>query len=149
MYFTFSSQMRPSLHEFRMYGSKNGLLLDQDKETLIRLRGRRYPSYAEKFIPPITFAGQYLGNLRTNFTRFVKNDFHMKSGMKHLIESFYRSIETGAPESIPYREILLAARIMDSIFEQLSPERSAAKSELVLGTLGKDEQEFSGALLNE
>ena len=38
-YFTFSSQMRPSLHQFRAYGSKNGLILDQDQETLIRLRG--------------------------------------------------------------------------------------------------------------
>ncbi len=41
-YFTFSSQMRPSLHQFRIYGPRNGLLLDQDNETLIRLRGTRY-----------------------------------------------------------------------------------------------------------
>jgi predicted dehydrogenase len=122
-YFTFSSQMRPSLHEFRIYGSKNGAVLDQDKETLILLRGKRYPSYAEKFIPPITFAGQYLSNLRQNFSRFVKNDFHMKSGMKYLIESFYRSIEAGTKEPIPYREILLTARIMDAIFEQLNATR--------------------------
>src|SRR2546429_1916413 len=39
-YFTFSSQMRPSVHEFRLYGPKNGLILDQDHETLITLRGR-------------------------------------------------------------------------------------------------------------
>jgi predicted dehydrogenase len=119
-YFTFSSQMRPSLHEFRMYGSKNGAIMDQDKETLIRLRGKRYPSYAEKFIPPLAFASQYLSNLRTNFGFFLKNDFHMKSGMKYLIESFYRSIETGTREPIPYREILLTARIMDAIFSQLA-----------------------------
>ena len=134
-YFTFSSQMRPSLHEFRMYGNKNGAVLDHDKETLILLRGRRYPSYAEKFIPPVTFAGQYLGNLRTNLARFMKNDFHMKSGMKYLIESFYRSIETGAPEPIPYREILLTARIMDSIFEQIGSEQAAVKPQLALGTM--------------
>jgi len=29
-YFTFSSQMRPSLHQFRIYGPKTGLVLDQD-----------------------------------------------------------------------------------------------------------------------
>jgi predicted dehydrogenase len=29
-YFTFSSQMRPSLHQFRVYGVKNGLIMDQD-----------------------------------------------------------------------------------------------------------------------
>ena len=127
-YFTFSSQMRPSLHEFRMYGKRNGVVLDQDKETLILLRGRRYPSYAEKFIPPITIAGQYLGNLKTNAVCFLKNDFHMKSGMKYLIESFYRSIETGTPEPIPYREILLTARIMDAIFKQLNEMRSQVEN---------------------
>jgi predicted dehydrogenase len=37
-YFTFSSQMRPSLHQFRMYGSKNGLILDHDQDTVVRLR---------------------------------------------------------------------------------------------------------------
>lgn len=127
-YFTFSSQMRPSLHEFRMYGSKNGVILDHDKETLIRLRGQRLPSYAEKFIPPITFAGQYLSNLKTNCTFFLKNDFHMKSGMKCLIESFYRSIETGKPEPIPHREILLTAYIMDAIFSQLTNPPAESKS---------------------
>ena len=48
-YFTFSSQMRPSLHQFRLFGPKNGLALDQDQETLIKLPGRRFKSYAEKF----------------------------------------------------------------------------------------------------
>jgi hypothetical protein len=44
----------------------------------------------------------------------------MKSGMKHLIEAFYRSITDGAPLPISYRDILLTARIMDTIFGQLS-----------------------------
>src|SRR2546422_337547 len=44
-YFTVSSQMRPSLHQFRLFGSRNGLLLDQDNETLIRLTAERYKSY--------------------------------------------------------------------------------------------------------
>lgn len=119
-YFTFSSQMRPSLHQFRVYGSKNGIVLDQDQETVIKLRGARYTSYAEKFVPPLTNARQYLGNMTTNMRRFLKNDFHMKAGMKCLIESFYQSIVKGAPVPIPYREILLTARIMDEIFDQLN-----------------------------
>jgi predicted dehydrogenase len=123
-YFTFSSQMRPALHQLRLYGPKNGLILDQDTETLIKLRGARYKSYAEKFVPPVTMAGQYFGNLRTNVRKFVANDFHMKSGMKHLIESFYRSITEGTPVPIPYREILLTARIMDAIFTQLNLKES-------------------------
>jgi predicted dehydrogenase len=119
-YFTFSSQMRPGLHGFRMYGSKNGLMLDQDQETLIKLRGARYKSYAEKFVPPIVLAGQYLGNASLNLKTFLGNDFHMKSGLKFLIESFYRSIIEGTPEPIPYREILLTSRIMEAIFKSLS-----------------------------
>lgn len=119
-YFTFSSQMRPGLHEFRMYGPKNGLILDQDQETLIKLRGTRYKSYAEKFVPPLLIAGQYLRNASSNVRTFLRNDFHMKAGMKFLIESFYRSIAEGMPEPIPYREILLTARIMETIFKNLS-----------------------------
>jgi predicted dehydrogenase len=123
-YFTFSSQMRPALHQFRIYGQKNGLILDQDQETLIRLRGKMYVSYAEKFIPPISFARQYLGNLSTNLRSFLARDFHMKSGMKYLIESFYRSVLEGTPEPIPYREILLTTQIMDAIFRQLDVPKS-------------------------
>jgi hypothetical protein len=118
-YFTFSSQMRPSLHQFRVYGSRNGLILDQDKETLIKLSGAPFRSYLEKFAPPAIFAKQYLGNLGTNLRTFLARDFQMKSGMKYLIESFYQSIQAGTPVPIPYREILLTARIMDSIFAQL------------------------------
>ena len=121
-YFTFSSQMRPSLNLFRLYGSKNGLELDQDHETLIKLRGERYKSYAEKFIPPVTLAAQQLANAATNVRQFLTNDFHMKSGMKSLIDSFYRSITDGTPPPVPYREILLTARIMDAIFDQIHPE---------------------------
>jgi predicted dehydrogenase len=119
-YFTFSSQMRPLLHQFRIYGEKNGLVLDQDQETLIKLHGARYKSYAEKFVPPVTLAKQYCGNLFTNLRTFLGNDFQMKSGMKYLIESFYRSIAEGTPVPIPYREILLTAKIMDAIFCQLA-----------------------------
>jgi len=121
-YFTFSSQMRPSLHQFRIFGPKNGLVLDHDNETLLRLRGARFTSYAEKFIPPVSMARQYLGNLATNMRSFLARDFHMKSGMKYLIETFYHSISAGGPLPIPYREILLTARIMDQIFQQLGSQ---------------------------
>ena len=123
-YFTFSSQMRPSLHQFRVYGPKNGLILDHDQDILLKLRGKRWPSYAEKFVPPLTFAGQHLGNWATNMRSFLARDFHMKSGMKYLFENFYRSIVEGTPSPLPEREILLTASIMDEIFEQIkSPDR--------------------------
>jgi len=124
-YFTFSSQMRPGLHSFSIYGNKNGLMLDQDQEMLIKLRGKRRKSYAEKFLPPLNLTRQGLLNLRTNLGLFLENDFQMKSGMHCLISSFYKSIEGSAPVPIPYGEILRTAKIMESIFEQLKVKDTA------------------------
>ncbi|MGC1187154.1 MAG: Gfo/Idh/MocA family oxidoreductase [Candidatus Acidiferrales bacterium] len=127
-YFTFSSQMKPALHQFRVYGPKNGLILDQDHETLIRLPGQKFKSYADKFVPPYLFAKQHLGNLKTNVKLFLGRDFHMDAGMKNLIESFYQSIRQDTPPPIPYREILVTAKIMDAIFDQLNagPSKDAS-----------------------
>lgn len=124
-YFTFSTQMRPAIRQFRAYGSRNGLVLDPDHETLVRLRGGRFKSYGDKFIPPLLLARQHVAEVATNARAFLKRDFHMKSGMKFLIESFYRSIVDGGAVPIPYREIVLTARIMDAIFEQVARRRPA------------------------
>jgi predicted dehydrogenase len=136
-YFTFSSHMRPSIHEFRIYGPANGLILDQDHETVIALRGRRFKSYGDKFIPPFIVARQHVGNAIANAKTFLARDFHMKSGLKYLIESFYRSIVQDGPVPIPYRQLVLTARIMDSIFDQLASRRSAEPSVGSRGDRGK------------
>jgi hypothetical protein len=44
--------------------------------------------------------------------------------MKELIERFYDSIRSGGSPPIPYREIVLTARIMDQVFAQIYPCRS-------------------------
>ena len=50
--------------------------------------------------------------------------------MKELIERFYNSIRKGNPLPIPYREIILTARIMDEIFAQIYPvQESDARSQ--------------------
>ena len=135
-YFTVSSQMRPALHQFRVFGPKNGLCLDQDQETLIRLRGARLKSYMEKFVPPVSLAGQHLRNVVTNGRTFLARDFHMKSGMKYLFEAFYRAIARDTPVPIPYREILVTAHIMDAIFGQLGTStRSCAPARTVSGSV--------------
>jgi len=142
-YFTFSSQLRPSIHQLRIYGPKNGLVLDQDHEILIRLRGQKFKSYADIFIPPAQLAKQHLGNLVTNLRLFLRKDFHVDSGMKYLIESFYRSIREGTPVPIPYREILLTTRIMEAIFDQLRAGQLQGRMEsqdreLPLGTIAPE-----------
>jgi predicted dehydrogenase len=123
--FTFSSQISPTLHQFRLYGIKRSLMVDDDHQIVLRLDNKEYKSYVRFFVPPVTFAGQYLGNLARNVGRFARNDFHLpnEAGLLTLIRSFYTSIQDGAPLPIPYREILLTSRIMDAAFEQISVDR--------------------------
>ena len=118
-YFTFSTQMKPFLQEFRLFGPKNAIILDQNHEVVLRLRGNKFKSYADYFIPPLLFAKQQLGELKKNVRLFLKRDFHMDTGLKYLIEAFYRSIRENTDVPIPYREILLTAKIMDAIFDQV------------------------------
>lgn len=118
-YFSFSSQMQPSLHQFRIYGSRNGLLVDEDQRLLIKLQGKRHKLYAEHFIPPVAFAKQYLANFFYNTRRFLAMDFHIDYGKNCLMKSFYRSITDDTPVPLPYREILLTSKMMDEIFKQI------------------------------
>lgn len=131
-YLTFSSQMRPSLHQFRIYGPRNGIELDEDQQTLIKLRGKRFKSYVERFVPPVTMGGQYASNCLRNLKLFAMNDFQMKSGMKFLIESFYHSITNRAPLPISYREILLTSEIIEEVVAQLGRNRHAVQYEEVI-----------------
>ncbi len=127
-YFTFSSQMRPSLHQLRLFGPRNGLVMDDDQLTVIRVKGSRYKSYLEQFVPPWDYAKQYIGNSLGNMTKFLKVDFQTGYSMKVLIRSFYRSITDGLPLPIPYKEILRTSRIMDEIFSQLSSAQNAMRA---------------------
>jgi predicted dehydrogenase len=119
--FTFSSQICPPQHVFRVYGPKRSLVVDDDHQVVIRLENRPYKSYVRLFVPPVTFAAQYLGNLRRNIWRFINNDFHLpnEAGLLTLITAFYESVAKGWPPPIPYREILLTSRIMDAAFDQI------------------------------
>jgi hypothetical protein len=60
--------------------------------------------------------------------------------MKELIERFYNSIRLGDPLPIPYREILLTARIMDEIFAQVYPERNQSSIPTCVTAKGRPPQ---------
>jgi len=49
--------------------------------------------------------------------------------MKELIERFYNCVRGSAPLPIPYREILLTARLMDAIFVQIYDSATARATE--------------------
>jgi predicted dehydrogenase len=128
-YYTFSSQIRPVLHQLRLYGSRNGLIVDDDQQTVIKVKGTPHKSYLEQFLTPAGYAKQYLRNSLGNMIKFLRADFQTDYGMRALIQSFYRSIVERAPLPIPYDEILRTSKIMDDIFAQLSSpvmERSQA-----------------------
>ncbi|MCD4692069.1 MAG: Gfo/Idh/MocA family oxidoreductase [Calditrichales bacterium] len=120
-YFTFSSQISPAPHQFRLYGPKNSLIVDDEHQILIKITNKEYKSYLRYFIPPFEYAKQYVANLGGNFKKFMIKDFHMPNdaGLKTLIESFYNSIASNASLPLSYREILLTSKIMDDIFAQV------------------------------
>jgi predicted dehydrogenase len=121
-YFTFSSQMRPTVSELRVFGPRRGLLLDDNHHLVVKLNGAKYKSYLDTFIPPLTMSSQYLKAALRNVRGFLGGTFDMNEGMRALIRLFYRSIAEDQPVPIPYREILVTARVMDAIFAQLAGE---------------------------
>lgn len=121
-YFTFSSQISPSPHQFRLYGPKQSLIVDDDHQILIKIDNKEYKSYLRYFLPPFEYAKQYVENFGGNFMKFIRKDFHLPNdaALKTLIESFYNSIVNNAPLPLSYREILLTSKIMDAIFIQIN-----------------------------
>jgi predicted dehydrogenase len=121
-FFCFSTQIK-RLNQLRIYGPANSMIADIITGSLVRTPNRPYKSYLTYFIPPLEAAREYLGNASRNVANFVRRRLYQDFGMKELIERFYNSIRRGDPLPIPYREIMLTARIMDEIFAQIYPNR--------------------------
>jgi predicted dehydrogenase len=121
--FCFSTQIKPGLNELRIYGPANSIVVDHASGSLIRSKNRSYKSYLTYFVPPLQKAYEHLGNAGSNITNFLRKRLYQDFGMKELIERFYNSIRLGSAPPIPYREIVLTARIMDEIFAQIYPGR--------------------------
>lgn len=124
-YFTFSTQIKPSLHQFRVCGPDRSLVADDDNQVLIRLNANEYKSYVPYFVGPIQVGTQYFADLARNTWGFLKGDFHLPAdtGLMRLMEKFYAAISFGDPLPIPYRDIVVTARIMDDIFAQVLHDR--------------------------
>jgi predicted dehydrogenase len=122
-FFFFSTQTK-GLNQLHIYGPDSSIVVDHASGNLIRNRYRSYKSYLTYFIPPVQTAREHLRSARINVTNFVRRRLYQDFGMKELIERFYNSICLGDPLPIPYREIMLTARIMDEIFTQIYPKRA-------------------------
>jgi predicted dehydrogenase len=131
-FFCFSTQIGPKLNCLRLCGPKNSLFVDQNSGSVLQLESKTCKSYLTYFVPPLRLAQQHIRNARINIINFLRRKLHQDFGMKELIERFYTSIRLNAPPPIPYREILLTARIMDEIFGQIYPQRGTAAQAVVV-----------------
>jgi predicted dehydrogenase len=131
-FFCFSTQIGPKLNYLRLCGPKNSLFVDQNSGSVLQLESKTCKSYLTYFVPPLRLAQQHIRNARTNIINFLRRKLHQDFGMKELIERFYTSIRLNSPPPIPYREILLTARIMDEIFAQIYPQRGTAAHPVVV-----------------
>lgn len=128
-FFCFSTQIQPGLSQFRICGPRNSIVVDQASGSVIRNEKRSYKSYLTFFIPPLQNAREHLRNARRNLLNFAGRKLYQDSGMTELISRFYQSIRFSTPPPIPYREILLTARIMDEIFSQIYSGNGVSKQE--------------------
>ncbi len=117
-FFCFSTQIK-GLNELRIYGPANSVTVDIVTGSLTRKQSRAYKSYLTYFIPPLKNAREHLRNAGCNVIDFLRRRRYQDFGMKELIERFYNSIRLRGEPPIPYREIILTARIMDEIFSQI------------------------------
>ena len=122
-FFCFSTQLR-GINELRLHGPAGSIVVDHIGGSVIQNKYRPCKSYLTYFIPPLRAAREHLRNARINVINFVRQRLHQDSGMKELIERFYNSVRSGSPPPIPYREIILTARIMDEVFAQIYGPRN-------------------------
>lgn len=137
-FFCFSTQGKPGRTCLRVCGPVNSLVADYTSASLVRERGRSYKSYLTFFVPPLLVTREHLRNARRNIAGFLGRRLYHDSGMKELIERFYKHIRAGAPAPIPHREILLTARIMDEIFAQVYPVKKDPTARSSRSGLHKD-----------
>jgi len=124
-FFCFSTQIK-GLNQLCVYGPANFLTADIITGSLVRNETRSYKSYLTYFVPPLKNVREHFRNAWSNMVNFLRQRLYQDFGMKELIERFYNSIRKGAPLPIPYREIVLTAKIMDEIFSQIYPAQKQA-----------------------
>lgn len=118
-FLSFSTQMRPAVIQFRIFGPQNGIIIDEVQQSLIKLPGKKYKSHLERFIPLYNLSRQYKKNFYDNIRLFLRRKFQMKRGLYNLIESFYDSVEDKTSLPISYDDILKCSKITDMIISQI------------------------------
>ena len=92
------------------------LEVDFDAQTIRRHAAPKLPGAFGKLELPFRQWREGARNLRRNLWRFLKSEIHYFSGMRKLMEEFYRSIQQQSALPIAHAEMLRVTRIMDEIF---------------------------------
>ncbi len=118
-YLCFSTSFKPGINELRLYGPMNSLLVDHTSGVVIPHANKAAKSYLVYVLPPLRKGRKYLRAALGNLFRILRGKLHQDFGMKETFERLYTSIQDSTPPPIPYREIELTSRIMESIFNQI------------------------------
>lgn len=125
--FCFSTQIKPGQNIFRFHGDQGTAVADVANGGVIVQHGGSDKSYLTFVLPHLRLARQYRRRAYRNLTRILRWRYRQDSGMTELIRRFHRACRDGTAPPIPYREILLVARLMDDIFAQLPQAANRAQ----------------------
>jgi predicted dehydrogenase len=117
--FCFSTQIKPGINQLRLCGPVNSVTVDFNSGSVIAQRGRSFKSYLTFLAPPLLAAREHLASGWRNLVGIVRQDIYQDSGMTELIDRFHAAVRADGPPPIPYREVLLTARIMDEVFARM------------------------------
>ncbi|MGJ5813862.1 Gfo/Idh/MocA family protein [Paludibaculum fermentans] len=137
-FFLFTTQFGAASQELRLFGRAGTLVLDNTYRTVLRIRPSQHKSYLRYFLAPLTQAREQARNTLVSLRQFARKEFQMDYGMRKLMELFYTAIREGGPDPIPSAEILRTARIMDTIFDQVTARQAPTSIRLVDGIRGND-----------
>lgn len=122
----FSAHARPVGHFLRVYGTRNTAHVDWVARTVTLDASPRLPSALGRLGPAFEQALEYAREAAGNVKMFSRSQFDYFSGLRLLVDHFYRSIRDDAPLPIPYRDMLRVSSMMDEVFRQLPQQRGAA-----------------------
>jgi predicted dehydrogenase len=119
----FSAHTRPHLHQTRVYGTRNSVVVDFVARTVTLECAPPLPGALGRVLPAFARARQYGREGLRNAWRFATSDFQFFAGLRRLLSSFYSAIREGGAPPIAYRDLLRVSALTDEVIRQLRRER--------------------------
>jgi predicted dehydrogenase len=119
---TFSCAVRPVAHWVRVCGTRNTASANYISRAVTLERKPALPSALGRMLSAFSQGWEFDRAAWKNLYRFLRYRFHFQAGVNELFQRFYASIREDTDPPIPYRDILLVARLMDDIFAAVNRE---------------------------